>query len=146
MRKFVKLPNEEIVEADENGFIAVQVEVDLSEIIDNNLEGVLDVLSEKATGTEVLSNISYSVVGHQGNTLTVRVTGSIEIIDVEDVDVEKLPMREFEVQVTRVGYGNRTVRLSARTVEEAQNIADDDAGNHMYSEHVSNYIIEAHPV
>lgn len=146
MKNCVKLPNGKIVPVDTNGFITTQVEMDLSEFINSNLEGVLGLLSEKATGTEVLSNISYSVVSHRDNALTVKVTGSIEIIDVEDVDIETLPMQEFEAEVTRVGYGNRTVRLSARTADEARDIADDDAGNHLYSEYASNYIIEVRQV
>lgn len=142
MSTYVKLPNGDVVAVDENGFISTQVEVDLSEFINNDLEGVLDLLSEKATGTEVLSDISYAVVGHRNNSLTVKVTGSIDIIDVEDIDPESLPMQEFEVEVTRIGYGSRTFQLSARTADEARNIADDDAGNHLYSESASDYVIE----
>lgn len=140
MSKYTKLPNGEIVSVDENDFISVTVEVELSKFIDNDLEGILDLLSEEATGTELLSNISYSVVGHRGDVLEIKVSGSIESIeDVEEVEQDDLPMAEFEVTVTRVGYGSRTVRLSARTAEEAQEIAEDDAGNHSYSEHHSDY-------
>ena len=74
---------------------------------------------------------------------TLKVTGDINMIDVEDVDLESLSLKEFEVQVTRVGYGARTVRLSARTDEEAIDIAGDDAGNHSYSEHHSDYLVAA---
>jgi len=133
LSKYVKLPNDQVVAVDKNGIITVQVEVDLSEFIDNDLEGVLDLLSEEATGTEVLSDISYLIVGHQGNVLSIQVTGSIGMIDVEDVDLDTLPMQEFEAEVTRVGYGNRTVRLSARPADEARDIADDDAGNVEFS-------------
>lgn len=80
---YVKLPNGEVVSVDDNGFILVKVEVDLSEFIDNDLEGILDVLSERATGTEVLSDISYSVTGHHGNTLEITVTGKVDLIEVE---------------------------------------------------------------
>lgn len=142
MNKYVKLPNDQIVAVDENGFIGVQVEVDLSKFIDNDPEAVLDMLSEEATGTEVLCNISYSVVGHHGDTLSIKVTGSLECIDVEEIDPEKLPMLEFEVLVTRVGYCHRTAQFSARTADEARVIAGDDAGNHLYSEHESEYHTE----
>lgn len=140
---YVKLPNQKIVRVDQNNFINVQVELELSDIINNDLEGVLDLLSEQATGSEVLSNITYTVVGHCGNTLSVNVTGDISMIDFEEVEEENLFLREFEIQVTRIGYGTRTLRLSARTEDEARDIADDDAGNHTYSEHLSNYVIEA---
>jgi hypothetical protein len=146
MTKYVKLPNDQIVAVDENGFITIQIEMDLSAFIDNDLDGLLDLLSSEATGTEVLSNISHSVVGHHGNALSIKVSGSIEMIDVEEIDIESLPMQEFEAEVIRVGYGNRTVRLSARTIEEARDIADDDAGNHLYPEHTAEYIIEARQV
>ena len=139
MPGYVKLPNGNLVCIDNDGFIAVKVEIELSDIIDSSLEEFLDLLSEKATGTELLSNISYAVVGHTGNTLEVTVTGDVSSIEVEDVDAEQLPMLEFEVQVSRVGYGCRTIRLSARTAEEAEDIAADDAGNHTYSEHASDY-------
>ena len=140
---YIQLPNEKIVRADENGFITVQVDVELSDLIDNDLEGVLTLLSDLATGSETLSNISYNVIDHCGDTLTLKVTGDINMIDVEDVDLESLSLKEFEVQVTRVGYGARTVRLSARTDEEAIDIAGDDAGNHSYSEHHSDYLVAA---
>lgn len=147
MRKFVKLPNGLVTSVNEQGFVTTVIEMSLSSFVDNDLEGVLDLLSEKATGTELLSDISYKVVGHHGNSLKVEVTGSIESIDDgEEIEESDLPMKEFEIEVTRVGYGRRTVRLSARTEDEARDIADDDAGNHIYSEDSSNYIIEVRQV
>lgn len=143
MSKFVKLPNGLVTNVDEHSFITVTIDISLSAFIDNDLEGVLDLISNGATGSELLSDISYSVVGHQGDILKLKVTGSIESIeDAEDVEESELPMQEFEVEVTRVGYGNRTFRLSARTEGDARDIADDDAGNHLYPEHASDYIIE----
>lgn len=143
VQRHIKLPNNRIVAVDENGFIQVKVEVDLSEFIDNDFEGVLDLLSRKATGTEVLGNICYGIVCHRGNTLEVLVGGDIDLIDAEEIDFESLPPLEFEVQVTRIGYSCRTVRLSARTMQEAINKADADAGDHVYSEHQADYVLEA---
>jgi hypothetical protein len=144
---FVKLPNGSVTNVDEQGFITVTIDMPLSDFIDNEFEGVLDLISEGATGSELLSDISYSVVGHDGDTLKIKVTGSIESIDdAEDVEISELPMQEFEVEVTRVGYGSRTVRLSAKTEEDARDIAGDDAGNHLYLEHASDYLIEVQPV
>jgi len=140
---FVKLPNDKIVQLDTEGRITVDVHVELEQFIGNDREGVLDVLSEAATGTELLGDISYKVVGHEGDTLHIEVSGDIELVDAEEVDHDELPEQEFEVQVTRVGYGNRTFRLSAKTEAEAIHMADDDAGNHTYSEHASDYLIEA---
>lgn len=147
MGKYIKLPNGTIAAADDNNFIVVNVSIDLSQFIDNDLEGVLDLLSEEATGTPLLSNISYSIVDHCADTLDLKVSGSIEMIDdIEEVCLESLPMAEFVVEVTRIGFGNRTVRLSARTAEEARDIADDDAGNHSYQEHVSKYEFDVRKV
>ena len=143
MSKYVKLPNGKVVLVDENNVLIVKVMVDLSEVINRSLEELLDLLSDLATGTELLSDISYSVVGHSGNTLELTVRGDINLIEVDEVVVDELPMLEFDVDVTRIGYGERTLRLSARTVDEAENLADADAGNHYYSEHHSNYVISA---
>jgi hypothetical protein len=146
MNKYLKLPNEQIA-AVESGFITVRVEVELSKFIDNDLEGVLDLLSEKATGTELLGNIAYNVVAHRGNTLEIEVTGNVGSIDeAEEVDHDTIDLKEFEVEVTRIGYGVRTVKLSARTADEARDIADDDAGNHTYSEHRAEYLVSVTPV
>lgn len=62
------------------------------------------------------------------------------------VNFDDLPMKEFEVTVTRIGYGSRTVRLSAKTLQHAFDIADDDAGNHLYNEHTSEYGFTGHAV
>lgn len=62
---------------DEDGYITGIVSVDLSDIIDNNFEGFLDMTSEKLTGTKLLMDISYKAVGVDkgGLTLFVEVTG-----------------------------------------------------------------------
>lgn len=51
------------------------VEVDLSEIIDTDLEGFLDILSERATGSPLLMDISYKVIGCENDTLKIEVDG-----------------------------------------------------------------------
>lgn len=53
-----------------------QVRVDLCEVIDNDLEGFLDILSERATGGPLLMDISYRVVAvEQDSTLVIEVDG-----------------------------------------------------------------------
>ena len=59
MNKFVKLPNGLVTSVDENGYITVSIDMSLSDFIDNDLEGVLDAISNAASGTELLSDISY---------------------------------------------------------------------------------------
>lgn len=65
---------------------------------------------------------------------------------VDQIDLDSLEEVEFEASVTRIGYGVRTFRLSARTEEDAIDMADDDAGNHLYSEHCSEYQVEVYRV
>ena len=59
------------------------VEVDLHEIIDNDLEGLLDILSERATGSPLLMDISYRIVGHENDTLKIEVDGDISAIQID---------------------------------------------------------------
>lgn len=47
----------------------------------------------------------------------------------------------YEVQVARVGYGTTTIVVSAQNPAEAANAAEDEAGNHTYNEHHSEYQI-----
>lgn len=59
--------------------------VSLDEIIDHcdggGLEAFLDLLTERLVGDEILSDISYEVEGHDGDTLHVRVTGSLDYFE-----------------------------------------------------------------
>ncbi len=63
------------------------VTVDLSELLDSDLEGCLDLLSEKVLGSYGLMEIDHNVVGVEGvwtdpknrvNTLLLRVEGVVE--------------------------------------------------------------------
>lgn len=61
------------------------VEVDLAEVINTDPEGFLDLISERATGTVLLSDITTRLVGHRGETLILEVTGDTSMIE-EDSD------------------------------------------------------------
>lgn len=140
---YVRLPNGAIVAMDDSGYIEAKVQVELASLLRAGIEDALDTLSNAATGTDVLSDISYRVVGHHGGTtLDILVRGSIELIEHEEVSYDELPPVEFEAQVTRIGYGSRTFRLTAKTLDAARDIAADDAGNHTYAEHHADYVIE----
>lgn len=79
-------------EATEDGWIEGVIPVDLSTFTDNDLESLLDILSEQLTGSPLLSQISYHVVGHEGNTLHIRVEGDISLIlDCEDGGNDAIP-------------------------------------------------------
>jgi len=72
-------------QADEDNYVSGVVLVDLSDAIDNDLEGWLDLLSEKLTGSPLLMDINYRVVGQRDNELKIEVTGDVSgIIDCEE--------------------------------------------------------------
>ena len=50
---------------------------------------------------------------------------------------------QFDVQVTRIAYAVRTIRVEADDPEEARQKALGEAGNHQFSEHNADY--EAEP-
>jgi hypothetical protein len=62
-------------DCDAKGWVRGVIPLDLSDLIDNDLEGVLDLMSERLTGGPLLSDISYRVRGHDGNTLHIEVEG-----------------------------------------------------------------------
>ncbi len=144
MRQYVKLPNGQVVEVSADGFVTIPVAIELSEIIDRDLEGLLDLMSDRAIGSECLSDINYELKAHDGMTLMFDVTGCIDLVeaDLQHLAEGELPLQEFNVSVTRIGYGQRTATVMARTQAEAIQCADDDAGNHLYSEHTSQYEFE----
>ena len=56
-------------------YVSGVVAVHLGDIIDRDHEGLLDELSLLLTGSELLMDITYSVVGHEGDTLWLEVAG-----------------------------------------------------------------------
>ena len=48
----------------------------------------------------------------------------------------------WNLQVTRIGIGHHTITVKARTREEAEALALEEAGNREYSEHSSEYEIK----
>jgi hypothetical protein len=62
-------------------FVTGVVAVDLNDIIDNDLDGFMDHLSELLTGTEILMNIDYDVVGYEEhNVLHIKVSGDVSAV------------------------------------------------------------------
>lgn len=73
--------------ADENGYITGVVRVAFSEVVENNIEGFLDILSERLLETDLLSELSYHVVGvEHGATLLVEVYGHVEELESEETN------------------------------------------------------------
>lgn len=84
---------------DANGFLTdgVLIKVDLSDIIDDDLESFLDRISEDA-GFPLLMAQTYEVEGHENNTLILRVRGDVSMCEDdsydEDEDGESVQDRE----------------------------------------------------
>ena len=63
-------------------YIRKQIKVSLSEAIDHDLEGWLDLLAELA-GYPMLMDISYRIVGHEGDeTLCIEVCGDASVDEI----------------------------------------------------------------
>lgn len=67
---------------DDDNYITGLVRVYLAEIIDNDLEGFLDLISEKLTGSTLLMDIEYRVVGHESanDLILLEVSGDVSSI------------------------------------------------------------------
>lgn len=83
---YLKFPNGRAYRLD-HGFITALVTVDLDEVIHGSQESVLDLLSRAAVGSELLQDISYEVVGGQGDTLVLSVSGDVSAL-VENDDAQ----------------------------------------------------------
>lgn len=51
--------------------------------------------------------------------------------------------KSFKVEICRIGYAVKTIELNADNAEQAANDALDEAGDHLYSEHHSEYEVTA---
>ena len=60
------------------------VRIHLSEVIDNDLEGFLDIISEQLTGSPFLMNISYNVDHTEADDLILYVSGDASDIILEN--------------------------------------------------------------
>lgn len=56
------------------------VRVDLHEIIDTDLEGFIDLCSERLVGSTLLMDVNYRIVGVEGETLLIDVSGDPSMV------------------------------------------------------------------
>lgn len=85
-------PDNRVLAVDNDNFITGTIEMSLDEIIDSTttesdaLEGFLDELSERLTGSILLMDISYRTVGYNvdDQTIIIEVTGDISEILTEE--------------------------------------------------------------
>jgi hypothetical protein len=52
------------------------------------------------------------------------------------------PEKHYNVEMCRIGYGSRIIVVKARSREEAQNKAEDQAGDYEYNEKHSEYEVQ----
>lgn len=67
-------------------YVKENILIELNDLINNDFEQFLDVVSLKVTGTELLSEIGYNIFGlMDGHTLIMEVSGNIsECVDTEE--------------------------------------------------------------
>jgi hypothetical protein len=76
---------------EDDGILHGDIQVDLDEIIDNNLEGFLDLISDRLTKSECLSDIGYQIVGFTPPiTLHLEVWGDPSMCYQYNPEIEKL--------------------------------------------------------
>ena len=65
-----------------DGLISGVVKVELRDIINNDFEGFLDILSENFIGNPCLMGIDYKIGGYEDDSLLhIKVTGMVELED-----------------------------------------------------------------
>lgn len=85
-KRMFTVPSGDEVEIDEHNYITTEVVMDVADIIANDLERFLDLISLMATDTEILGDISYTPtqLTAQGN-LAFSVRGDVSLIlEMED--------------------------------------------------------------
>ncbi len=82
----VKTPEEIIASRDEDNYVTGYVQLHISDVIDNDNEGFLNLLSESLVGNELLMDIQYDVVATTNNDeIIFKVTGDVSsILDDEE--------------------------------------------------------------
>src|SRR4051812_17445220 len=80
----------------ENLWVEGVIPIDLDVFSDNTLEGVLDIMSDRLVGDELLMDISYEVVGHRQNELHLRVSGNAQMCLESEDDQSEGSGRQFE--------------------------------------------------
>jgi hypothetical protein len=89
----VTLPNGRVITPDAHGFIRDVVPIPLEDIVGLDLEGFLDLASERLTGTCMLADISYCTAGLDvDGTLLIEVSGGANDII---ADLERRPALTF---------------------------------------------------
>jgi hypothetical protein len=75
--RLITFPNGKMWPVDESNVVVATLTVELSDLIDNDLESLLDVLSERALGDPCMEEVSFRPVALSGENLVVDVTGLV---------------------------------------------------------------------
>lgn len=77
----VKTPKEVIASRDKNNYVTGYIRLHVSDIIDNDLEGFIDVISEKLIGSDILMDVNYDIIAMEdANSFIVRVSGDVSAV------------------------------------------------------------------
>ena len=81
---------EDVIAArDENNYVEGFISIHISTMIDNDLEGFLDIISEELVGSNLLMDINYDVVGlEDDNMIILKVRGDASEICSDDEENE----------------------------------------------------------
>lgn len=71
----IPFPNGKTVTLDQQGFVTGEVLVELHEVTNMDLERLLDTLSTRLSGSELLMDVSYKPVRVEGGSLIIEVSG-----------------------------------------------------------------------
>jgi len=80
------IPEEYLLAADRNGCVGFRIKIELSDLIENDLEGVLDLISEQCINSPLLSNLAWDIESAKCQTITLRVRGDIGEVEWLDSD------------------------------------------------------------
>lgn len=105
MTQYLCLPNQEIVSLDANGYFTAETCMSLADIVSMPLEAFLDALSLAVSGSELLTDLSYRIVGHQPNSLTLQVHACArELMSCHELEPQEeadTPLQRFSVNITQ---------------------------------------------
>ncbi len=62
-----------------DGYVKGVVAIDFGDVVDGGPEGLLDTLSHRLTGSGLLTDVTYSIVGHDDDTLLIEVEGDTSL-------------------------------------------------------------------
>lgn len=136
---FYKLPNKKIVRVDQRGFATFEIEMPLKAFIEGDHEIIMDGMSLLATGDVLMTDVTYEVTRNVRNTLVIALTGNLNNLGLEIIDEADISSQEWTVEITRTAYGSESITVTAKTQEEAIEIADQKAGDILFSDKVSEY-------